>query len=94
MPDENDKLVESLNQIKTNLQKQMDAVELIKQTADEEILAEIEKIERSGYQTIIEVDDLQKKINRDAVARVERNTILFRMVSAKRTLEKVGNIRI
>lgn len=91
MDNENDKLVKTLNQIKHGFEKNLEAVASIKQESDANILPLLEEIERRGWQTVIEIEDLQKKINRKLTTAKGRNTILFRMKSSSANRTKTGN---
>ena len=59
---ENDKLVEKLNQIKQDFEKNLESIEQIKQESDAKVLSALEAIEKQGWQTVIEIEDLQKRI--------------------------------
>lgn len=65
MTDENSKLAEDLNQLRLDLEKQMAGVEAHKETADTELIADIEKLESDGWQMILDIQTLQSKIGKE-----------------------------
>lgn len=57
-------LPEDLDEIKKSLEETLERLDEIKQNADTQYLPEIEKIERTGWQTIVEIDDLSKRFKK------------------------------
>lgn len=62
MTEENSKLAENLNQIRLDWEKQLSGIESLKETADAALIGDIEKIERDGWQAVMDISELQKKI--------------------------------
>lgn len=90
-----DKLVKDLNQIKQKQEDVLNRIDEIKQNADEELLGELAKIEQNAWLTVIEIDELKKKINLELTNLIERNTILYRMPKGtNKKPEKIGNVWI
>lgn len=95
MSDTNDNLVKDLNQIKQEQVKILDAIDRIKEKYEGDELADIEKIEKDAWTTVLDIDEINKQRGADLQALIERNTILFRMQprNPDQKPERVGNIR-
>ena len=96
MPIKNDdKLVKDLNQIKQKQEDVLARIDELKQDSDADLLPELESIEQTAWRAVIEIGELQKKINLDLTAQIERNSILARMIQdTGKKPEMCGRIRI
>jgi hypothetical protein len=92
MTEENNKLAATLNQIKHRQTVIAERIGQLKETAPPETIADLEKIEAEAWRTVIAIEDAARKLNEPLIARIERNTILFRMKSKPFSGQRFGDI--
>lgn len=93
MPENKNNSIEELKQIKREQEAVNARLEQLKETADAEIVRELEEIEQTGWAIVIDLDKIAERENKKEAGEIERNTILARMARRSNYKPtKIGNI--
>lgn len=93
MATKNNKVLEILTQISEQRKREAELIERLKEDADADLLDDLTRIEQSGWNAIIEIDDLRKKINPDRVDRREMKKVLHIASGAAYIARRLGSVR-